>query len=67
MVTKTYYLPQGQFALHLLNHIVNRVECSIGDLKVLRDAGMIRVPLTCKEKDVPHVEHILSTYGCLDS
>ena len=61
MTTRTYYLPKNRFALYVLNKIVDKVSCSIGEIKVMQ-YGAIRVPLTCNEKDVATVEHILKTF-----
>ncbi len=66
MTTRTYYLPKNRFALYVLNKIVDKVSCSVGDIKVMQyDA--IRVPLTCNEKDVAAVEKILKTFNMLDT
>jgi len=66
MTTRTYYLPKNRFALYVLNKIVDKVGCSIGDIKVMQyDA--IRVPLTCNEKDIGVVEKILKTFDMLDA
>jgi hypothetical protein len=45
--------------------MVSRVGCSIGELKVNRQADTIRVPITCNDTDVAKIERILKTYDML--
>lgn len=65
MTTRTYYLPKSRISLSIINHMVSRVGCSIGELKVNRQADTIRVPVTCNDTDVPKIERILKTYDML--
>lgn len=65
MTTRTYYLPKTRIAVHVINYLVSKVGCSIGDLKVSQAADVIRVPITCNDKDVNKVEVILKRYGML--
>ena len=66
MTTRTYYLPKSRIAVHLINYIIRRVECSVGELKVNQKADTIRVPFTCKEADVAKIENILKRYGMME-
>lgn len=65
MTTRTYYLPKNRIALHVINYMVSKVGCSIGELKVNRQANTIRVPITCNDVDVVKIERILRTYDML--
>ena len=65
MTTRTYYLPKNRIAIHVINYMVSRVGCSIGELKVNRQADTIRVPITCNDTDVAKIERILKTYDML--
>jgi len=65
MTTRTYYLPRNRIALHVINYMVSKVGCSIGELKVNRQADTIRVPVTCNDVDVSKIERILKTYDML--
>lgn len=65
MVTRTYYMPRNRIATHVLNSIVDKVGCSIGNIKISRKLDCIRVPITCPEKDVIKIERILQNYDML--
>ena len=65
MTTRTYYLPKNRIAVNIINRIVNKVGCSIGELKINQAADTIRVPVTCNDIDVAKIEHILKRYGML--
>ena len=65
MTTRTYYLPKNRIAIHVINYIVSKVGCSVGELKVNQAAGIIRVPVTCNDTDVIKIERILKRYGML--
>ena len=64
MTTRTYYLPKNRIALYLINYMIERVGCSIGDIKKIENA--IRVPITCNDCDVQKIEHILNCYGLIE-
>ena len=66
MTTRTYYLPKGRIATHLINYMYERVGCSIGDIKINKVTDTIRVPITCNDSDVQKIEQILSRYGMID-
>ena len=65
MTTRTYYLPKNRIAVHVINYLVSKVGCSIGDLKGNQIANTIRVPVTCNDIDVAKIEIILKRYGML--
>ena len=66
MTTRTYYLPKNRIAVHLINYMIERVGCSIGELKVNQKADTIRVPVTCNDSDVKKIESILMRYGMME-
>mgnify|MGYP007013868984 CR=1 FL=1 len=66
MTTRTYYLPKNRVSVHVINYIVSKVGCSIGELRVNQKADTIRVPVTCNDIDVPKIEHILKRYGLIE-
>ena len=66
MTTRTYYLPKNYMSVHVINYIVSKVGCSIGELKVCQKANVIRVPVTCNDKDVKKIEKILNLYGMME-
>jgi len=66
MTTRTYYLPKNRISLHVLNYMIERVGCSIGDIRAMKSADTIRVPITCNDKDVSKIERILTTYDMLE-
>jgi len=65
MTTRTYYLPKTRIALHLINYMVARVGCSIGELKVNQQTDTIKVPVTCNDKDIQKIERILKRYDMI--
>ena len=66
MTTRTYYLPKNRIAVNIINRIVAKVGCSIGELKINRQADTIRVPVTCNDVDVAKIECILKRYGLME-
>lgn len=66
MTTRTYYLPKNRIAVSIINRIVAKVGCSIGELKINRQADTIRVPVTCNDVDVAKIECILKRYGLME-
>ena len=65
MTTRTYYMPKNRISLTIINAIVNKVGCSIGDIKVQQTSGTLKVPITCNDKDVKRIEKILKLYDIL--
>lgn len=66
MITRTYYLPRTRIAVHLVNYMVAKIGCSIGDIKVNKETNTIRVPVTCNDTDVKKIERILWRYGMME-
>ena len=66
MTSRTYYLPKNRVSIHVINYIVSKIGCSIGELKVCQKANVIRVPVTCNDADVVKVEKILKRYGMME-
>lgn len=63
METRTYYFPSNQIGRHILFHIIEKVGCSIGDIRKV--AGNIAVPITVAKRDIIKVERILQTYDLI--
>ena len=65
MTTRTYYLPKNRISLHVINLVINKVGCSIGELRVNQKNNIIRVPITCNDNDIPKIENILKRYDMI--
>lgn len=65
MTTRTYYMPKNRISLYIISNIIDKVGCSIGDIKVQQTSNTIRVPITCNDKDVSRIEKILKRYDIL--
>ena len=65
-ITRTYYIPRNQIGRYVMNYIVEKVGCSVGDFKVNRQSETIRFSITCKTADVATVEKILRRYDMID-
>ena len=63
METRTYYFPANRIGHHILNYLVARVGCSIGDIR--RVAEHLAVPITVQKKDITKVERILQMYDLM--
>jgi hypothetical protein len=46
--------------------MIERVGCSIGDIKPMKAADTLRVPITCNDKDVDKIERILARYDMME-
>lgn len=66
MTTRTYYFPCNRISIHLVNYMVSKIGCSIGDIKVNKTSDTIRVPVTCNDADVQKIERILLRYGLIE-
>ena len=64
MTTRTYYLPKTRISIHVINKLVERVGCSIGDIKLVQDT--LRVPITCNDTDVKKIEKVLRIYNMIE-
>lgn len=65
MITRIYYVPRNQIGRQIMNIVIERVGCSVGDFKVNRQSDTIRFVVTCRAQDVPKIEKILSFYDVL--
>lgn len=65
MTTRTYYVPRNQIGRYVINTVVERVGCSIGDITPSL-IGVMRFTITCNEKDIPTVERILKNYNLME-
>ena len=63
MVERTYYFPANRIGRYILNYLIERVGCSVGDIR--RVADSIAVPITVVQKDVVKVEKILQMYDLM--
>lgn len=63
MVERTYYFPANQIGRYILNYLIERVGCSVGDIR--RVAGNLAVPITVVKNDVVKVEKILQMYDLM--
>lgn len=63
METRTYYIPANRIGRHILNYLIERVGCSIGDIR--RVAENLAVPITLPRKDIVKVERILQMYDLM--
>lgn len=65
MTTRTYYMPRNRISLYIISNIIDKIGCSIGDIKVQQISNTIKVPITCNDNDIPRVEKILKRYDIL--
>ena len=63
MVTRTYYFPSNRIGRYILNYLIERIGCSVGDIRKVADT--IAVPITVQKKDVVKVERILQMYDLI--
>ena len=63
METRTYYFPSNRIGRYILNYLIERIGCSIGDIRKV--ANTIAVPITVQKKDVVKVERILQMYDLI--
>jgi hypothetical protein len=63
METRTYYVPANRIGRHILNYLIERVGCSIGNIR--RVADNLAVPITAPKRDVVRIERILEMYDLM--
>lgn len=63
METRTYYFPANRIGRYILNYLIERIGCSVGDIRRVKDT--IAVPITTTSKDLIKVERILQMYDLL--
>ena len=65
MTTRQYYIPRNAFGRNIMNLIIQKVECSVGDFKRNSESDTIRFSITCNNKDILKVEKILKRYDLM--
>lgn len=63
METRTYYFPSNRIGRYILNYLIERVGCSVGDIRKV--AETLAVPITVQKKDVVKIERILQMYDLI--
>lgn len=63
MIERTYYFPANRIGRYILNYIIERVGCSVGEIRKV--AGNLAVPITIQKKDLVKVERILQMYDLI--
>jgi len=63
METRTYYFPANQIGHYILNCIVDRVSCSIGDIRKV--SNNLAVVFTTTPPNMIAIERILQTYDLI--
>jgi hypothetical protein len=63
METRTYYVPANRIGRYILNYHIDRVGCSIGEIRKVADS--LAVPITVAKRDVTKVERILQMYDLM--
>lgn len=65
MITRVYYVPRNQIGRQIMNIVIERVGCSVGDFKMNRQSDTIRFVVTCRAQDIPKIEKILAFFDVL--
>lgn len=60
MVTRTYYFPKNQIGRYLINYIIERIGCSVGEIRRVNET--IAVPMTFLAQDEIKIVKILEQY-----
>ena len=63
METRTYYFPCNRIGRHVLNYLIARIGCSVGNIRKVSDT--LAVPITVVKRDITKVERILQMYDLL--
>ena len=63
METRTYYFPANRIGRYILNYLIARVGCSIGDIRKVADN--LAVPITVHKRDIVKVERVLQMYDLM--
>jgi len=63
METRTIYVPANRIGRYILNYMIERIGCSVGDIRKVSDT--LAVPITVPKRDVVKVERILQMYDLL--
>lgn len=62
MTTRSYYVPRNQIGHYIINTVIDKVSCSIGDIVPYTCMNVMRFTITCRDKDIPTVERIIGQY-----
>ena len=63
METRTIYVPANRIGRYILNYLIARVGCSVGDIRKVTDT--LAVPITVQQRDMVKVERILQMYDLI--
>lgn len=63
METRTYYFPANQIGRYILNYLLTRVGCSVGNVRKVADS--LAVVITTPKREVTKVERILQMYDLM--
>ena len=63
METRTVYFPANRVGRYILNYLIERVGCSVGEIRKVSDT--IAVPITIAKRDITKVERILQMYDLM--
>lgn len=63
METRTYYFPSNRIGRYILNFLIARVGCSIGEIRKVSDT--LAVSITVAKRDINKVERILQMYNLM--
>ena len=63
METRTYYFPANRIGRHILNYLIERVGCSVGNVRKV--SNTIAVVITTNKRDITKVERILQMYDII--
>lgn len=65
VATRNYYIPRNCVGRHVMNAIVEKIPCSVGDFKINRETNTIKFTVTCELGDIPKIEKILKRYDMI--
>jgi len=63
METRTYYFPANRIGRYILNYLIERVGCSVGEIRKVDTT--IAVPITVPKRDIIKVERVLQMYDLM--
>ena len=63
METRTYYFPANRIGRYILNYLIERVGCSVGEIRKVADS--LAVPITTQKRDITKIERILQMYDLI--
>lgn len=63
METRVYYFPRNTIGRYVLNSVVERVSCSVGNIRKAGDT--LAVTITTPKQEIPKINRILQTYDLI--